>query len=131
VLGWADAVFDPDASAFAAEFYRQAARRRINVEAAWAAARFALVGRRPVGRRPVHWHLARLFLGPQGGGVLTEGSAARVASDIDAGSKAVLKARGGSGQIEVASRFEFVGRREQVQAILGEFRHPARAGVLI
>ena len=47
----------------------------------------------------------------------------------DPGRKEILEARGD--RIEVASRFEFVGRRREIQAIRREFRHPDHAGVLI
>ncbi|HTW28875.1 MAG TPA: CHAT domain-containing protein, partial [Acetobacteraceae bacterium] len=132
VLGWADAVLDRDASEFAASFYGEAAQPGALVEAAWATARFNLVGRRPEGRRPAHWHLARLFLGPAGGGSLNEGDKRRVAADSDAGRKAMIRARGAAGnQIEVASHGGFVGRRKQIQDILREFRRPLHAGVLV
>jgi hypothetical protein len=128
VLAWADAVRDADASAFAAEFYRQAAHRATSVQAAWALARSSLLrperGREP----PEHWHLARLFLGPVGGGKLAVGQDHRVASH-DAGRKDIVEARGG--RIEVASHFEFVGRTREIQTIRREFRRPDHAGVLI
>jgi hypothetical protein len=126
VLGWADAVFDRDASAFAAAFYARAAQPGTTVQAAWAAARYDLL-RQP--RPPAHWHLARLFLGRTGGGVLAAGTAARQRDDPDAGRKGVLDAPGR--QIDVASRFEFVGRRRQTQAIQREFRRKTHAGAVI
>ena len=126
VLGWADAVFDRDASAFAASFYRRAAQRGSSIQAAWASARYDLL-RQP--RPPTHWHLARLFLGRTGGGALNTGSAVRLRDDPNAGQKGVLNAPGR--QIEVASRLEFVGRRPQVKAIQREFRRNAHAGVAI
>jgi tetratricopeptide (TPR) repeat protein len=127
-LAWADAVRDADASAFAAEFYRQAAHRATSVQAAWALARSRLL--RPERGRELskHWHLARLFLGPAGGGKLAVGQDHRVASH-DAGRKEIVEARGG--RIEVASHFEFVGRRREIQTIRREFRHPDHAGVLL
>jgi tetratricopeptide (TPR) repeat protein len=127
VLAWADAVYDDDASAFAGAFYREAAKRATSIAAAWALARFSLL--RP-GRRlpPPGCHLARLFLGPRGGGPLAVGRAARLAS-YDAGRKDIVEARGG--RIEVANRFEFVGRRREIQIIRREFRRPKHAGVLI
>jgi hypothetical protein len=126
VLGWADAVHDTDASRFAAAFYERAAEPGAIILSAWAAARFALM-REP--RRPAHWHLARLFLGPTGGGVLAAGRTLRITSDRDAGRKGIVEAR--SQRIEVAGRFEFVGRRRELRAIRREFRVPEHAGVLI
>jgi tetratricopeptide (TPR) repeat protein len=72
--------------------------------------------------------LARLFLGPRGGGPLAVGRAARLVSH-DAGRKGIVDARGG--RIEVASRCEFVGRRREIQTIRREFRQPEHAGVVI
>jgi CHAT domain/AAA ATPase domain len=129
VLAWADAVYDGDASAFAAEFYRQAAHRATSVQTAWALARSRLLHPARGTEPPEHWHLARLFLGPQGGGLLAVGQAPRLASHPDAGRKDIVDARGG--RIEVASHFEFVGRRREIQTIRREFRRPEHAGVLI
>ncbi|MFI5021401.1 MAG: tetratricopeptide repeat protein [Alphaproteobacteria bacterium] len=129
VLGWADAVYDSDASAFAAAFYKEAAHRNTPLEAAWAVARFSLLNPQRSGRTPAHWHLARLFLGPSGGGPLAAGRDRRLAPHPDAGRKGIVEARGT--RIEVASRFEFVGRRREIQAIRREFRQPEHAGVLI
>jgi tetratricopeptide (TPR) repeat protein len=126
VLGWADAVFDRDASAFAAAFYGSLMSPGMTVQTAWAATRFDLLQRPDP---PTHWHLARLFLGRTGGGALAAGTAARQHADVDAGRKAVLDAPGR--RIEVASRFEFVGRRRQIQAILRAFRQPGCAGAAI
>jgi hypothetical protein len=128
VLAWADAVNDRDASAFAAEVYRQAAHHATSTQAAWALARAGLLRRKRDKEPPEHWHLARLFLGPRGGGPLAVERAARLAS-YDAGRKDIVEARGG--RIEVASRFEFVGRRREIQTIRREFRRAEHAGVVI
>lgn len=127
VLGWADAVADTDASRFAAAFYAEAAQTGATVVTAWASARYALMRG---GKPPAHWHLARLLLGPQGGGRLAGGEALRVTADHDAGHKEIVEARGGH-LIEVASRYDFVGRRREIREIRHEFRHPSHAGVLI
>jgi hypothetical protein len=126
VLGWANAVSDRDASVFAARFYQRAAEPGMTPQEALAAARYDLL-RLP--RPPAHWHLARLFLGRTGGGTLAGGTGARLRDDPDAGRKGLLEAPGR--QIEVASRFEFVGRRRQVQAILRQFRAKPGAGAVI
>ena len=131
VLGWANSVFDSDASEFAAAFYQGAAQPDMTVEEAWAVARLRLLCR-PDGPPSRHWHLARLFLGPTGGGALTRGGPARVETAPDAGRKAMIRARGAAGnRIEVAGRHDFVGRRRQIQAILREFRRKDHAGVLV
>jgi tetratricopeptide (TPR) repeat protein len=119
VLSWADSVYDTDASDFAATFYAALALPRTRLEAAYAQARFKLLQPKPDARVPAHWHQARLFLGPTGGGVLTGGTKARLAAGADAGRKQILAARGGS--IEVASRTDFVGRRRPIQAIRRAF----------
>jgi len=126
VLGWADAVWDRDASEFAAAFYGRLTESGMTVQTAWGVTRFDLLQRPDP---PAHWHLARLFLGRNGGGALASGTAPRQRDDADAGRKAVLEAPGR--RIEVAGRFEFVGRRRQVQAILRAFRQPGCAGAAI
>jgi tetratricopeptide (TPR) repeat protein len=129
VMAWAAAVNDRDASLFAAAFYHQAAHRSTTLQAAWALARAELLRPAPGREPPEHWHLARLFLGSQGGGRLASGRAPRLRAHPDAGRKDIVEARGG--RIEVASRWEFVGRRREIQTIRREFRHPEHAGVVI
>jgi AAA ATPase domain len=62
-------------------------------------------------------------------GHLLSAARPRMSSHPDAGRKDIVDARGG--RIEVASHFEFVGRRREIQTIRREFRHPDHAGVLI
>ncbi|PIF02910.1 MAG: hypothetical protein CR990_00675 [Desulfococcus sp.] len=74
------------------------------------------------------WHMARLWLGPDGGGTLCGGDTARSLTPHDQGHREFLDR---AKQVPVATHAEFVGRRRQIQAILREFRSPTRAGVLI
>jgi len=134
VLGWGNSVSDADATIFAEIFYAHLAKEKTTVVAASLARRHLLnllrtekkdIIRTTSGR---DWHLARLYLGPKGGGQLTCGKKARRLNTVDAGIKEFL---GQDRRIPVAGRFEFVGRRKQVQKILKEFRLKKHAGVLI
>jgi tetratricopeptide (TPR) repeat protein len=75
------------------------------------------------------WHLARLYLGQTGGGVLCRGKAPRRRRGLDYGHKEFLNTK--ASKIPVAGRGEFVGRRRQIQGILKEFNSPGYAGVLV
>ena len=130
VLGWDGSVSDAEATEFAAHLYRQLSRKA-DLQAALAEARFALLNR--IGADPLtrsrDWHLARLFLGPTGGGPLVKGDCARHRRGIEGGHKEFLDAKGQ--QIPVAGRLEFVGRRRLLQDALRELRQRNHAGVLI
>jgi tetratricopeptide (TPR) repeat protein/CHAT domain-containing protein len=131
VLGWSGSVSDHEATRFAGEFYRNLSQAA-TVEDAVAKARFSLFIPPRNGKEPTEskdWHLARLYLGAQGGGILSAGNDERFERGIDTGVKEFLgkKEKG----LEVAGRKEFVGRRRQIQAILKEFSDPNYAGVLI
>ncbi|MCL6588903.1 MAG: CHAT domain-containing protein [Firmicutes bacterium] len=131
VIGWSGSVSDYEAARFAGEFYRNLSLSA-TLEDAVAMARFSLFTPPEGGKKPPEsrdWHLARLYLGAQGGGILTGGNQERFLRKVDAGEKEFLgkKEKG----LEVASRKEFVGRRRELQAILREFQEPAKAGVLI
>ena len=130
VLGWDGPVSDAEATEFAAHLYRQLSRKA-DLQAALAEARFALLNRPgadPLARSR-DWHLARLFLGPTGGGPLVKGDRARHRKGIEGGHKEFLDAKGQ--QVPVAGRFEFVGRRRPLQDALRELRQRNHAGVLI
>ncbi|WP_291992172.1 CHAT domain-containing protein [Candidatus Accumulibacter sp. ACC003] len=128
VLGWDGSVFDADAMAFATVFYRQLAGRENTVRA-------AAVARHEVRRKQIadpqcgwHWHLARLYLGPGGGGALAaRGQAKRTPAGVKYEEQFLDAARS---KIPVAGRNDFVGRRRETQAVLRAFRDGA-AGVLI
>lgn len=124
LLGWAGAVSDAEASRFA-EYLYQFLGQHQSLENAVAQARFKLLQRGD----SRDWHLARLFLGPRGGGVLSAGSKARRLTQAEHGAKQFLDTKGKL--IPVASRHQFVGRRRQIQAVLREFQQPRYAGILI
>ena len=123
VLGRSGSVGDADAIEFSQVFYRELAGYK-NVPWAVARARHALrllAVNDPTGSRGGGWHLARLYLGPKGGGAVANSNAKaerRLTSEAY-GRQFLDKARS---QIPVASRVEFVGRRREVQAILRVFR---------
>jgi tetratricopeptide (TPR) repeat protein len=128
VLGWDGSVYDADAMAFAQVFYQELAGRD-PIPLAAARARLALRQARMADpNRGRHWHLARLYLGSRGGGALTAKGQPKRKPAPDAYQDQFLdKARG---EVPVAKRAEFVGRRRQAQAVLKAFRDGA-AGVLI
>jgi hypothetical protein len=76
VLGWAAPVLDPEATRFAASLYRRLAEGLELAEAVgWA--RHELLAPSASDLTPGRdWHLARLFLGPRGGGVIACGEGA-------------------------------------------------------
>ena len=125
VLGWDGSVFDADATEFARHFYRQLAGGS-SAQRAAAFARRALL--RPEGqdaRSRRHWHLARVYLGPQGGGALCSNKKAKRQWDAERAFLDKTKQR-----VPVATRAEFVGRRRATQAVLRAFRKGA-SGALI
>jgi tetratricopeptide (TPR) repeat protein len=127
VLGWDGSVYDHEATAFARALYKELARRR-RLEEAAAMARQALLN--DSDSAPSRdWHLARLWLGPKGGGALVGGGARRWMLAADHGHKAFLDTRGQ--ESPVASRAAFVGRRREVQDSLMVLREGTRAGILI
>jgi hypothetical protein len=73
VLGWSGSVSDFEATRFAGEFYRNLSLSA-SLEGAVANARYSLFippEERPESYQSRDWHLARLFLGAAGGGVLS------------------------------------------------------------
>ncbi|MCP4694917.1 MAG: CHAT domain-containing protein, partial [Desulfobacterales bacterium] len=131
VLGWGGSVRDVEATRFAAGLYQRLSRSETLEEAA-ARSRLELLTPDKEGRADAvssDWHLARLYLGPKGGGVLSKGEMARRPGRAATGHKEFLDAR--NKRIPVAGPREFVGRRRQVQEILREFRAFDHAGVLI
>jgi len=131
VLGWSGSVGDSEATRFAAELYRNLTQSA-TVENAVANARYSLMNPpRDTSEQyeSKDWHLARLYFGSFGGGVLSEGTKKRLIRDVHAGIKEFLDKKS---QVPVAGRMEFVGRRRQIQDILREFRGSKQhAGVLI
>ncbi len=132
VLGWSGSVYDREATVFARELYRCLGRSQPLARAV-AAARARMLDRGNEWFHPdlgsLNWHLARLYLGPAGGGVLSRGAGSPQRRDPEYGKKAFLDA--GKQEVPVAGRYEFVGRRRELQTILREFRQPRHGGILL
>jgi hypothetical protein len=137
VLGWAGSVRDHEAAEFARFLYRRLAEGE-PLAKALAYARLDLLLPEPgshlstAGGRSRDWHLARLYLGPSGGGVLATGRQGRRGGPRGHAYKAFLNRQ--KQEVPVAGPLEFVGRRRQLQSILGEFHKPngeRKAGVFI
>jgi tetratricopeptide (TPR) repeat protein len=129
VLGWDGSVRDGEATRFAAVLYGELQRRAALAAAVATARRQLLAG--DADHRPARdWHLARLWLGPAGGGPLVSGrNRKRRAIAEEHGFKAFLDKR--QSRSPVASREAFVGRRHELQRCLATLRGQERAGVLV
>ena len=136
ILGWSGSVSDMEATRFAAGLYRELSHAA-SLENAFAQARSLLFttseSADPLQQAQKHeskdWHLARLYLGPDGGGEIAKGIKQGFNYEKDFGTKAFLgKKEQGN---KVAGREEFVGRRRQIQDILKIFETQQKAGVLI
>jgi hypothetical protein len=127
VLGWDGSVADAAATAFAATLYDGLEGRQDLADAVGAARRDLLNAVEEVKRRD--WHLARLWLGPQGGGPLAGGSVRRDMMPATHGQKPFLDKKGQ--QVPVASHEMFVGRRRELQKALRALRDGRHAGVLL
>lgn len=128
-VGWDGSVYDSDAIGFAHVFYKQLAAGR-SVAYAVAQARHALLQAHladPAQGR--HWHLARVYLGPAGGGLLCAAGKPKRVFRKGAGFKEFLDKA--NARVPVATAAEFVGRRRQAQRVLRAFREREAAGVLI
>ncbi len=128
VLGWDGSVYDHDAAAFAQSFYRELAMHA-RVPRATAVARQQLRRRNLQDpRHGQHWHLARLYLGTQGGGALAAKGLAR--RKLASTSQASQFLDAGRSEVPVASRLAFAGRRRPIQAVMRAFA-AGSAGVLV
>ena len=128
VLGWDGSVYDTDAAAFAQSFYRELAMLA-RIPRAAAVARQQLRQRNlQEARQGQHWHLARLYLGAQGGGALAaKGLPKRKLASTSQTSQFLDAQRG---EVPVASRLAFAGRRRPIQAVMRAFA-VGSAGVLV
>lgn len=124
VLGWDGSVADRAATVFAAVLYDGLAGRLVLADAVAAARRNLLNAPDELVRND--WHLARLWLGPAGGGPLVSGKTRRNLVP-NHGEKEFLVKR----EIPVAAHDMFVGRRRELQTVLREMRDGGRAGVLL
>jgi tetratricopeptide (TPR) repeat protein len=128
VLGWGGSVVDDDARAFARTFYGELAERQRVARAAAVARQALRTQALKDGARGSHWHLARLYLGPGGGGTMArKGLPKRKLAGAGFEEQFLDPARS---EVPVASRAEFVGRRRDAQRVLRAFESGA-AGVLI
>lgn len=119
VLGWDGSVFDIDATDFAEVFYGEIARGLTVPFAAAQARRTVLQSRVEDSSRGRHWHLARVYLGPGGGGPLCDPKKfVRKASAR--GEMAFLDKN--DRMVPVAGPSEFVGRRREIQRVLRAYR---------
>src|SRR6266851_4456572 len=151
VLGWDGSVADVAATRFAQELYDRLGQRQPIVEAAAVARRALLLattasggsgdkerigsaglgelgGQDKVLRRD--WHLARVWLGPGGGGALVGGTRKRSLRPPDHEYKEVLKVKGDA-RLVVADPAMFVGRRRELQRGLRALAEGKLAGVLL
>ena len=124
VLGWDGSVRDVDASAFAEHFYGELVLGT-SVPCAAAVARQKLCSMaRTDSLRGQHWHLARLYIGPQGGGALVDAESQRFREYAGQNAtQAFLDMKGR--QIPVALPDEFVGRRRILQKAFRGLSHAA------
>lgn len=124
MLAWDGSVYDQDATDFAEMFYARLGLGDGAPRAA-AAARLALLKLKAQdARRGRHWHLARVYLGPGGGGPLCAAGKPKHPRLPDAEASVFLDER--RGRVPVAPRSAFVGRRRSIQAVLRAFRGEGR-----
>jgi tetratricopeptide (TPR) repeat protein/CHAT domain-containing protein len=126
VLGWDGSVDDRAATAFAERLYKGLADRADLAVAVGDARRELLKSTHPALR--ADWHLARLWLGPTGGGPLVAGRRKRSPVTATHGTKTFLDRKQ---QVPVATAEMFVGRRPELQQSLRALRLGERAGVLL
>ncbi|MEU0650145.1 CHAT domain-containing protein [Streptomyces umbrinus] len=126
VIGWDGSVSDQAATRFAEHLYRQLSRR-VEVAEAVAGARRHLLACSDE-RQRAEWHLARLWLGPAGGGPLVAGTRKRQMVPPHHVTKTFLDRKH---QLPVAAAKMFVGRRPEMQHTLRALRGGQKAGVLL
>ncbi|MFC4063418.1 tetratricopeptide repeat protein [Actinoplanes subglobosus] len=126
VLGWDGSVDDRAATVFARQLYAQLGNR-VNLASAVGDARRSLLEHED-SRVRSDWHLARLWLGPAGGGPVVGGTRRRSRVSAVAGTKAFLD---GKKHVPVAAPQMFVGRRPELQRALRALGSGDRAGVLL
>ena len=129
VLGWDGSVYDSDAAAFAEKFYAGMSRQQNVAYAAGVARQTLLRAQMNDPERGRHWHLARVYAGPDGGGrICDKGKPTRLAAANLGYTEFLDRA---NQKVPVATRAEFVGRRRQIQEILRAFSEGRDYGVLV
>jgi hypothetical protein len=126
VLGWDGSVGDHAATVFARQLYARLGDRADLAVAVGDARRALLESTDPWVR--ADWHLARLWLGPAGGGQLVAGAQRRSLVSATHGVKTFLDRKQ---HVPVAAADMFVGRRAELQQALRALRSGERAGVLL
>ena len=130
VLGWSGTVQDAEATRFAEKLYGSLSRKH-DLETSTAYARHGLLSPEAQAREAPpsrDWHLARVYLGPKGGGPVCGGDRMARPGGADSGVKEFLDTQR---RIPVAGRWEFVGRRREIQKVLKALQGDEYAGVLI
>ena len=128
VLGWSGSVYDLDAASFASVFYDELARYASIPYAVAKARQHSLLAQLDDLKKGRHWHLARLYIGNQGGASLCRQDKPK--RQLTSATKKEFLDRAEQ-RVPVATPFEFVGRRRQAQKIMKLFREGAHAGILI
>ncbi|MFD9067922.1 CHAT domain-containing protein, partial [Kitasatospora purpeofusca] len=126
VIGWDGSVSDRAATLFAEHLYAQLGLHT-GVAAAVAAARRRLL-QCPDEHVRADWHLARLWLGPAGGGPLVAGTVKRRMAPAHHATTTFL---GSKHDVPVATAGMFVGRRPELQQALRALRGRRHGGVLL
>ncbi|MEV0193552.1 CHAT domain-containing protein [Kitasatospora purpeofusca] len=126
VIGWDGSVGDRAATLFAEHLYSRLGRRAGVAEAVAAARRELLQS--PDEHVRADWHLARLWLGPAGGGPLVAGTVKRRMAPAHHATTAFLDRKH---QLPVAAAEMFVGRRLELQRALRALRERRKGGVLL
>ncbi|MFF9581665.1 CHAT domain-containing protein [Streptomyces achromogenes] len=126
VVGWDGSVSDQAATRFAEHLYKQLSRRADVAEAVARARRALLACPDEILR--ADWHLARLWLGPAGGGPLVAGTRKRQLVPPHHVTKTFLDRKH---ELPVAAAEMFVGRRPEMQHALRALRGGQKAGVLL
>ncbi|MBB4752204.1 tetratricopeptide repeat protein [Actinoplanes lobatus] len=126
VLGWDGSVGDQAATAFAEVLYQQLSNRA-DLALAVGDARRALLNSDDRAMR-ADWHLARLWIGPAGGGPVVTGTERRSRVSAVHGTKVFLDRKQ---HVPVAAPSMFVGRRPELQRTLRVLRGQDKAGVLL
>jgi tetratricopeptide (TPR) repeat protein len=129
VLGWDGSVYDSDAIAFARTFYAELSRQQTVAYSAALARQHMLHAHLADTNTCHHWHLARAYAGPTGGGIICQKGADKRPRHAEPGYTEFLDKD--NRKSPVANRAEFVGRRRHIQAISRAFNEGTHAGVLV
>nr|BFE70861.1 hypothetical protein GCM10020092_041620 [Actinoplanes digitatis] len=127
MIGWDGSVTDGAAILFAQELYRRLRDRAPLAVAVGDARRAVLASPNP--RLREDWHLARVWLGPDGGGPVVSGTRKRTLLSAGHATKTFLDKK--KQHVPVAEPSMFVVRRRELRQTLQALRAGERAGVLL